>query len=377
MTDTEAAAAAAVKNEALTNLERELTLVAWGILIGFGYLTGWKAYKQTSTISREKRYTSSYFWWVWMDYVSIMLFGVLAWILNQGHIRPQLWLYIPLVALWSIQAQALLQININRIELIAVDKAFNNRVRIGCLVIIAVFIVGTFSVWIPGRLGISAKITQISKIYIEVQGSLIILLDIALNTYFIRTVKATLIDPGLDKYKPLVSHNLMLVYATITVETIALGLMWLPASPFVWLQYGTLAWMGKLNVELSMADLIMKLAYHTPEPSSLELRPVSRTESEQISNMSFVDSLAPIITTTTIVPETNAPHGIVAGPSTSDAQSNQYQWAVTKTTEIVVEIEEIGSAMELPMEHDQEERRWERVGYHGRISYKAEISAGK
>ncbi|RPB12940.1 hypothetical protein P167DRAFT_138934 [Morchella conica CCBAS932] len=294
MTDTEAAAAATAENEgALTELERELTLIAWGILIGFGYLTGWKAYRQTSTISREKRYRSSYFWWVWMDYVSIMVFGVLAWILNQKHIRPQLSLYIPLVALWAIQAQALLQININRIELIAVDKAFNNRVRIGCLAIVSVFIVGTFSVWIPGRLGTSAKITQISKVYIEVQGTLTILLDIALNTYFIRTVKATLIDPGLDKYKPIVSHNLMLVYTAITVEVVALGLMWLPASPFVWLQYGTLAWMGKLNVELSMADLIMKLAYHTPEPSSLELRPISRAGSEQISNMSFQDLVPP------------------------------------------------------------------------------------
>lgn len=91
MTDTEAAAAATAENEgALTELERELTLIAWGILIGFGYLTGWKAYRQTSTISREKRYRSPYFWWVWMDYVSIMVFGVLAWILNQKHIRPQL-----------------------------------------------------------------------------------------------------------------------------------------------------------------------------------------------------------------------------------------------------------------------------------------------
>lgn len=90
MTDTEAAAAAAAENEALTDLEHELTLIAWGILIGFGYLTGWKAYRQTSKISREKRYRSPYFWWVWMDYVSIMLFGVLAWILNQNHIKPQL-----------------------------------------------------------------------------------------------------------------------------------------------------------------------------------------------------------------------------------------------------------------------------------------------
>lgn len=43
-------------------------------------------------------------------------------------------------------------------------------------------------------------------------------LDATMNIYFIRIVQKQLIEPGLDKYKPLVSHNIRIVCITLLMD---------------------------------------------------------------------------------------------------------------------------------------------------------------
>lgn len=43
-------------------------------------------------------------------------------------------------------------------------------------------------------------------------------LDASLNLYFMRIVQKQLIEPGLNKYKPLVSHNLRIVCIVLLMD---------------------------------------------------------------------------------------------------------------------------------------------------------------
>lgn len=78
------------KPTGLGELEREFTLIAWGVLLGFGYLTGWKAYKQTSAAPKGRRYRSRYFWWVWVGFFAIISYGCLSWLLILERVKPGL-----------------------------------------------------------------------------------------------------------------------------------------------------------------------------------------------------------------------------------------------------------------------------------------------
>lgn len=73
----------------LTATEREVTLISWGILLGFGYLTGWKAYKQTLRIPKNRRFKSPYIWWIWVAFAAIYCHGCGGWLLLQQHIYPR------------------------------------------------------------------------------------------------------------------------------------------------------------------------------------------------------------------------------------------------------------------------------------------------
>lgn len=72
----------------LSERDREISLLAWGFTLGFGYLTAWKGYKQTSSIPRSIRYKSLYFWLVWLEMVSILGYGGLTWLNVQNYCPP-------------------------------------------------------------------------------------------------------------------------------------------------------------------------------------------------------------------------------------------------------------------------------------------------
>src|SRR5690349_16153480 len=105
------------------------------------------------------------------------------------------------------------------------------------------------------------------------------IVDAALNWYFLRTVKHRLVEQhGLTKYKPLVGFNAQLLVVSILMDVSAqlfhpqplnpivnipqgmlIGLMFLP-NQVVYVQFHPVAYMVKLNIEMSMASLVIRIA---------------------------------------------------------------------------------------------------------------------
>ncbi|KAL0640810.1 hypothetical protein Q9L58_000117 [Maublancomyces gigas] len=146
-------------------------------------------------------------------------------------------------------------------------------------------------------------------------------------------------------------------------------LMFNRTSPFVWLQFTPITFITKLNIELSMSDLLMKLA---TQKCSIE----AERDQRELADRELTGS------GTTAKSAVDDPTQSTAIEMSRLDPDDSWQWAVLRTQEIVMDVEraEAGgsaSASTTASGFDNDEqplrREWERVGYHGSATYKTEV----
>ncbi|KAI5778164.1 hypothetical protein EDC01DRAFT_376485 [Geopyxis carbonaria] len=243
----------------ISETDIEISLIAWGFTLGFGFLTAWKAWKQTMRMNRTQRYRSAYFWLVWAEVLSNAGYGCGSWLYLKHHVQPGFFLFFSIYIFWAIQVQAQLQIIINRISVVLMDTRKAAYIRWSAFSIMMVLILIVSVVWIPACLQIAPIFIKINTIFDRVEKSIYMVIDASLNWYFVRVVKRQLLDDGLAKYKPLVDFNVRIVLLSICMDLLIIAMMSYP-NPYVYLQFHPLAFTIKLNIELTMANLIAKLA---------------------------------------------------------------------------------------------------------------------
>lgn len=96
---------------------------------------------------------------------------------------------------------------------------------------------------------------RINSIWDRTEKVLFLLLDGYLNYYFIRVVKADLVRNGLTKYNRLVRFNKRMIVVSLSLDIMIIGAMSIP-NGFVYAMFHPLAYIVKLNIEMSMAHLI-------------------------------------------------------------------------------------------------------------------------
>ena len=155
------------------------------------------------------------------------------------------------VFLWAIQIHLLLQIIINRIRIILHDRRKGRIILISVAVFILLINISVFCIWIPARLQINQryvdntdfcntpgatvapKLTLHSWIHINgiwdrVEKGLYLLVDGALNWYFIHVVKDNLVVNGLQKYNRLVRYNQRIIVISLLMDVMIIGAMSIP-----------------------------------------------------------------------------------------------------------------------------------------------------
>lgn len=127
------------------------------------------------------------------------------------------------------------------------------------------------------------RFVDINKYWDRISKCLICLVDAGLNWYFLRVVKQRLVEQyGLMKYAPLVDFNTRLMVLSVlldvrlesfwlryglditnmdllSMQILLIGLMSLPNQES-FILFHPVVYMSKLNIEISMAGLIVKLA---------------------------------------------------------------------------------------------------------------------
>ncbi|KAG9234755.1 hypothetical protein BJ875DRAFT_530858, partial [Amylocarpus encephaloides] len=244
----------------ITNLK--IASLAWGFTIGFGFLTTWTAIKQTADVHRRYGYSrlnSTYIWMIWLEILVCLIFSVICWLHLNEIIPPSFAFYFVILTTWALQVQFLLQIIINRVSILLTDRRKAFRLKIGVAVLITAINISVYCIWIPARLQVSDRYEYLNNIWDRCEKTIYLLVDAALNWYFIRTVQQKLVDQGLVKYNRLVRFNMWIIGFSLSMDILIIGMMSLKNS-FVYMQFHPLAYIVKLNIEMSMADLIAKIS---------------------------------------------------------------------------------------------------------------------
>ncbi|KAL1862810.1 hypothetical protein Daus18300_008306 [Diaporthe australafricana] len=99
----------------------------------------------------------------------------------------------------------------------------------------------------------------------RVEKGIFALIDLCLNLYFIYLVRSELIVHGLTKYEALYKFNIVMIFCSLSLDVILIGIMSLPDSFVVYsyIQFHPLMYLIKLAIEMNMAELIIKIVKST------------------------------------------------------------------------------------------------------------------
>ena len=122
-----------------------------------------------------------------------------------------------------IQVQILLQIIINRVSVLLVDRRRATQIKWGVAGLITLINISVFCIWIPARLQISEEYIRINEIWDRVEKILYLIVDASLNIYFILTVRRSRVRPGLKKYQALVKFNLLIIGLSLSMDVLIIG----------------------------------------------------------------------------------------------------------------------------------------------------------
>ncbi|KAL5117378.1 hypothetical protein ACEQ8H_004694 [Pleosporales sp. CAS-2024a] len=251
----------------------QIAALAAGFTIGFGLLTVWEAIKQTRRNRNPLR--SAYIYMVWGEVFVNLMIAIIAWLFLNQKLGPSLPVLLFILIFWVFEIQLsspswapqLMQIIINRIALIAEHRSTVTKLKWGTVVLITSINIAVFVIWIPSHTvpPVSETFVKINEVWDKVSKVLILIVDAALNWYFLKTVQQRLVKQnGLVKYQALVGFNAKLMVLSIAMDAILIGLMFLK-NQVVYIQFHPVVYIVKLNIEMSMASLVVRLAQGRPD----------------------------------------------------------------------------------------------------------------
>ncbi|KAN0089469.1 hypothetical protein V8E51_019729 [Hyaloscypha variabilis] len=248
----------------------KLASTAAGFTLGFGVLCVWNAIQQTRAVRSPLR--SVYIFMVWGEIVANLAIGILGWLFLDGVFSSSVPLLFSLLFCWVFEVQLLMQIIINRITVVVDDHQLIFKLKWGTALVITIVNIAVFIIWIPAHL-VPPPIplfVEINKYWDRTSKVIILIVDAGLNYFFLHTVKKRLVNyHGLTKYAPLVSFNAKLMVLSVSMDLMLICLMSLK-NQVVYIQFHPVAYMVKLNIEMSMASLITKIARNSIEARNNE-----------------------------------------------------------------------------------------------------------
>ncbi|KAG9756849.1 hypothetical protein KCU73_g4711, partial [Aureobasidium melanogenum] len=237
--------------------------LCWGFTLGFGFLTTWKAMKQTTAMGHRYGFSgiksNAYVWMIWAEITVCLAFSIVCWLYLRGIVAPSFAFYFSILTLWALQVQFLLQIIINRVGVLMLDRKRARNLKYGVAAFITLINISVYCIWVPARLQISERYIKINNVWDRCEKVIYLVVDAMLNFLFVRVVRRNLVKPGLKKYESLVRFNLYIIGFSLAMDVLIIAMMSLKNS-FVYMQFHPLAYIVKLNIEMTMSELISKVA---------------------------------------------------------------------------------------------------------------------
>ncbi|RYO28643.1 hypothetical protein AA0111_g6610 [Alternaria arborescens] len=254
------------ENEPITESDIIIASVVWALTLINVIIALWLIQKQTR--GSRSPLKSVYIWMIWLELIVSFVMGLESFLHLLKYIRPSFAFYFTILFWWCIQVQLLLQIIINRIRVIVPDRKRSRWIMITTAVFVTAINISVFNIWVPARLQINSTYHLVNEYWDRIEKGLYLLVDAALNWYFLKTVKENLINNGLTKYNKLVRFNQQIVMLSLLMDVMIIAAMSIPNS-FVYIQFHPLAYLVKLNIEMTMANLIKRIAISTSRKTGM------------------------------------------------------------------------------------------------------------
>ncbi|KFA55134.1 hypothetical protein S40293_08675 [Stachybotrys chartarum IBT 40293] len=202
--------------------------IIFGVSIGLAAAATIRTCRQTRKTWRRTHKVTTYVVLIWLELISSTIIAGVTWGYLRHHIEPSLWFYTGLILLWIFQTQCILQIIINRIALITVNKARIRRLKWAVFIVVLLINIAVACIWIPSRLQISTTYHDINEGWDRTEKALLAIIDVGLNLYFIYLVRSSLISLGLKRYVPLYRFNIAMIIISVAMDGLLIGMMSLP-----------------------------------------------------------------------------------------------------------------------------------------------------
>lgn len=156
--------------------------------------------------------------------VSSIALAILSWIYLIGsfHFRKAEWVFFLL--LWSTQAQTYFQVMVKRISVLDVRRPRPAILRLAIAGIVLAVNITMFSVWLPLKLDHPVEVDDHPPILLfwlpRVEKIMYLLIDVAINCFFLYHVKTNLMGVGFRKYCHLVSYNLKIIGLSVFCDVL-------------------------------------------------------------------------------------------------------------------------------------------------------------
>ncbi|EUC62492.1 transmembrane protein, putative [Rhizoctonia solani AG-3 Rhs1AP] len=247
--------------------DERLATLAFGFTLGFGYFVVWHAVKQTHKIRRR----SAYIIMCWVEIAACIIWAILSWLYITDTIGPSFWLFLGIVTIWSIQIQLLLQIIVNRICILLPSSSQRLWLKFTVAAWIVLINISVYCIWMPAKLQISETWIRVNLYWDHIEKILYLFTDAALNIMFIRLIRQTLVSRGLTKYDKLVAMNTRMIFVSLSMDVVVIGMLSY-RNDLVYMQFHPIAFMVKLEIEMCMSRLIVKVARSTGIEMKVSIR---------------------------------------------------------------------------------------------------------
>jgi hypothetical protein len=111
-----------------------------------------------------------------------------------------------------------MQIIVNRIAILSVDRSLIKRIKWGSFIAILLINISVICIWLPAQLHVNKTFEKVNSIWDRIQKALICVIDAGLNMYFVYLVRSRLISNGLTKYTRLFKFNSVMIVISVALD---------------------------------------------------------------------------------------------------------------------------------------------------------------
>lgn len=232
--------------------------IVFGFFFGFAVNVTWCAILET----RRARRFSGYIIMIWVEILADLGFCIVSWGYLAKIFPPGLGVFLTVILCWICQVQCLMLIIVNRLCILYSQPRQRLILKASVATIVTMISISTACIWIPAHLQINTTYISLNHWYDRFEKSVYLLLDLFLNLLFIHKVKTRLIQHGLKKYDKVMRFNQYIIVISIGMDVLLLGVTAL-RNQFVYCQFHPVVYIVKLQIEMSMSRLLIKVARST------------------------------------------------------------------------------------------------------------------